>query len=231
MRQSWKKRRGTVLTSCGKRPGVPKAAILSFGCKPSGSSEPGFHQSFRCRNAGTEAPPRRSTLRVRGLADTQSRLRELGLSWASLDPPVDYSVIVPHDYSLVALFGHHQCNPQRFGRSGPSERVVVRVAEQRLVCPALHAHGARPRLPGISRRQAVVAKDRPKGENVVDLIDALRKSVGGAAAETKAAKKPVEKAKKAAAGQKEMLMPIAGKKPAKETAVKKPASGARRKSA
>ncbi|MET4218200.1 non-homologous end joining protein Ku [Bradyrhizobium sp. LB14.3] len=77
----------------------------------------------------------------------------------------------------------------------------------------------------------IVPKDRPKGENVVDLMDALRKSVGGAAAETKAAKKPVKKAKKAAAGQKEMLMPIAGKKPAKETAVKKPASGARRRSA
>ncbi|MCK1520935.1 Ku protein [Bradyrhizobium sp. 17] len=77
----------------------------------------------------------------------------------------------------------------------------------------------------------IVPKDRPKGENVVDLMDALRKSVVGAAAETTAAKKPVKKAKKAAAGQKEMLMPIAGKKPAKETAVKKPASGARRKSA
>ena len=72
-------------------------------------------------------------------------------------------------------------------------------------------------------------KERPKGENVVDLMDALRKSVGGAAAESKAAKSPAKKAKKAAAGQKEMLMPIAGKKPAKETAAKKPASGARRK--
>ncbi|WP_247485460.1 Ku protein [Bradyrhizobium sp. 193] len=58
-----------------------------------------------------------------------------------------------------------------------------------------------------------VPKDRPRGENVVDLMDALRKSVGGAAAESKASKKPAKKAKKAAAGQKEMLMPIAGKKP------------------
>ena len=74
-------------------------------------------------------------------------------------------------------------------------------------------------------------KDRPKGENVVDLMDALRKSVGGAAAETNPPKKPARKAKKAAAGQKEMLMPIAGKKPAKEAAAKKPAAGARRKSA
>ncbi|MGO4514102.1 Ku protein, partial [Bradyrhizobium sp. 2TAF36] len=37
--------------------------------------------------------------------------------------------------------------------------------------------------------------------------------------------------RKAAAGQKEMLMPIRGKKPAKEAAAKKPATGQRRKSA
>ncbi|MET4842549.1 non-homologous end joining protein Ku [Bradyrhizobium japonicum] len=74
-------------------------------------------------------------------------------------------------------------------------------------------------------------KERPKGENVVDLMDALRKSVGGAAAEAATQKKPSKKAKKASAGQKEMLMPIAGKKPAKEAAGKKPAAGARRKSA
>ncbi|MBP1294211.1 non-homologous end joining protein Ku [Bradyrhizobium elkanii] len=73
-------------------------------------------------------------------------------------------------------------------------------------------------------------KERPKGENVVDLMEALRKSVGGAA-ETKAPKKSARKPKKAAAGQKEMLMPIAGKKPAKETAAKKPAVKPQRKSA
>jgi DNA end-binding protein Ku len=56
-------------------------------------------------------------------------------------------------------------------------------------------------------------------------------SVGGAAAKTKAKKKPAKKAKKATAGQKEMLMPIAGKKPAKETAAKKPAARTQRKSA
>src|SRR3954469_25188392 len=56
-------------------------------------------------------------------------------------------------------------------------------------------------------------KERPKGENVVDLMDALRKSVGGAAKEIAAQKKPA-KAKKATAGQKEMLMPTAGKKQA-----------------
>jgi DNA end-binding protein Ku len=73
-------------------------------------------------------------------------------------------------------------------------------------------------------------KERPRGENVVDLMDALRKSVGGAAAEIRAPKKSAKKANKASAGQKEMLMPIAGKKPAKETAAKKPAAGARRRS-
>ncbi|MET4278759.1 MULTISPECIES: hypothetical protein [unclassified Bradyrhizobium] len=40
-----------------------------------------------------------------------------------------------------------------------------------------------------------------------------------------------KKTKKAAAAQKEMLMPIAGKMPAKEAAAKKPTSGTRRKSA
>jgi DNA end-binding protein Ku len=72
----------------------------------------------------------------------------------------------------------------------------------------------------------ITPKERPKGENVVDLMEALRRSVGGRAPETtaksqgKAAKKP----RKAAAGQKEMLMPIEGKKqkaaPAKKSAAK-----------
>jgi len=61
-------------------------------------------------------------------------------------------------------------------------------------------------------------------------MDALRKSIGGAAAETKASKKPTKKPRKAAAGQKEMLMPIEGKKP-KETAGKKPAAKQQRRSA
>ncbi|MGY3609775.1 hypothetical protein [Bradyrhizobium sp. Leo121] len=42
--------------------------------------------------------------------------------------------------------------------------------------------------------------------------------MGQSSAETAAPKKPAKKTRKAAAGQKEMLMPIAGKKPAKETA-------------
>src|SRR3954453_15350810 len=60
-------------------------------------------------------------------------------------------------------------------------------------------------------------KERPKGENVVDLMEALRQSVGQEAAAAKGAK-PGMKPKRAPSGQKEMLMPIAGKKTAKEAA-------------
>jgi DNA end-binding protein Ku len=78
----------------------------------------------------------------------------------------------------------------------------------------------------------ITAKARPRGENVVDLMDALRKSIGGdTAAATEAPKKPAKKGRKAAAGQKEMLMPIAGKKPAKEAVAKKPSARPQRKSA
>src|ERR1700760_1338049 len=59
----------------------------------------------------------------------------------------------------------------------------------------------------------IVAKERPRGENVVDLMEALRKSAGGVAAAPPASKKSARKAKKATSAQKEMLMPIAGKKP------------------
>ncbi|MCK1362289.1 Ku protein [Bradyrhizobium sp. 199] len=83
--------------------------------------------------------------------------------------------------------------------------------------------------------KVIQPKERPKGENVVDLMEALRRSVGKEAGKQAApvkADKPAKKPKKAAAGQKEMLMPIAGKKAAaKETSAKKQASGARRKSA
>src|ERR1700726_378786 len=58
----------------------------------------------------------------------------------------------------------------------------------------------------------VTTKARPRGENVVDLMDALRKSVGGAAAEANAPRKNAKRPRKASAGQKEMLMPIEGKK-------------------
>ncbi|RXH41323.1 Ku protein [Bradyrhizobium zhanjiangense] len=77
----------------------------------------------------------------------------------------------------------------------------------------------------------ITPKERPAVGNVVDLMEALRQSVGGASAETKTPKKPAKKGKKAAVGQREMLMPIAGKKPAKEGAAKKPAARPQRKSA
>jgi hypothetical protein len=53
-----------------------------------------------------------------------------------------------------------------------------------------------------------------RGENVVDLMDALRRSIG--TAEPAKAAKPSKKPCKAVSGQKEMLMPIAGKKPSKK---------------
>jgi DNA end-binding protein Ku len=79
--------------------------------------------------------------------------------------------------------------------------------------------------------QPIRPKERPRGANVVDLMEALRRSVGGgAAAGAEEPKKTPKRPKKAAAGQKEMLMPIAGKKPARETA-KKSAARSQRKSA
>jgi len=75
----------------------------------------------------------------------------------------------------------------------------------------------------------ITPKEKPAATNVVNLMEALRRSVGQEAAPAKAGK-PAKKPRKAAAGQKEMLMSIAGKKPAKDAAAKKPA-GARRKSA
>ena len=74
-------------------------------------------------------------------------------------------------------------------------------------------------------------KERPRGENVVDLMEALRRSVGGTASETKLPQKSAKKPRKASAGQKEMLMPISGKKQAKESSAKKPAARQHRKSA
>jgi DNA end-binding protein Ku len=77
--------------------------------------------------------------------------------------------------------------------------------------------------------QPIRPKERPRGENVVDLMEALRQSVGGKLkAEPAAAKKPSKKPRKAAASQKEMLMPIAGKKP-KEMSAKKPTPKPHRK--
>ena len=61
-------------------------------------------------------------------------------------------------------------------------------------------------------------------------MEALRRSVGGAAPRG-LGEEPAKKQRKVAAGQKEMLMPIAGKKQAKETATKKSAGRPHRKSA
>ena len=74
----------------------------------------------------------------------------------------------------------------------------------------------------------IAAKERPSGANVVDLMDALRKSIG---ATEPAKEKPAKKPRKVASGQKEMLMPIDGKKPPKEAAAKKPVVKPQRKSA
>jgi DNA end-binding protein Ku len=59
--------------------------------------------------------------------------------------------------------------------------------------------------------QPITKKDRPAGGNVVDLMEALRRNVGGA--EPAKASKASKKARKAASGQKEMLTPIEGKRP------------------
>jgi DNA end-binding protein Ku len=69
-------------------------------------------------------------------------------------------------------------------------------------------------------------KERPKGENVADLMEALRRSVGReVSAEPKStSKKLAKRPRKAMAGQKEILMPITGKKQAKEAKAKRPAA-------
>jgi DNA end-binding protein Ku len=72
--------------------------------------------------------------------------------------------------------------------------------------------------------QAITPKARPTAGNVVNLMDALRASIG-----QEQGSKPAKKPKKAA-GQKEMLLPIDGKKP-KEGAAKKTAAKPQRKSA
>ena len=58
--------------------------------------------------------------------------------------------------------------------------------------------------------QPITKKDRPAGGNVVDLMEALRRSVGDA--QPAKASKPSKKPRKAASGRKEMLMPITGKR-------------------
>jgi DNA end-binding protein Ku len=65
--------------------------------------------------------------------------------------------------------------------------------------------------------QPIAAKARPKGDNVIDLMEALRRSLGSdaqvakPAAADKASAKPAKgRKRKVAAGQKEMLLPISG---------------------
>jgi DNA end-binding protein Ku len=77
--------------------------------------------------------------------------------------------------------------------------------------------------------KTIAAKPRPRGENVVDLMDALRRSIGGA--EPAKASKASKQSRKSGRGQKEMLMPIEGKRVPKGAAAKKPASRSQRKSA
>jgi DNA end-binding protein Ku len=81
----------------------------------------------------------------------------------------------------------------------------------------------------INRKRAgkpITPKERPAAGNAVDLMEALRRSVG-----SEQASKPAKKPKKASVGQKEMLLPIASKKPAKEATAKKPTAKHQRKSA
>jgi DNA end-binding protein Ku len=71
--------------------------------------------------------------------------------------------------------------------------------------------------------KTIGSKPRPRGVNVVDLMDALKRSIA-----TEAPAKG-KKTRKASAGQKEMLLPIEGKKPAAKKAAKSDRSGGRRK--
>ena len=75
----------------------------------------------------------------------------------------------------------------------------------------------------LKKKQAGVPASRghaaPRPANVVNLMDALRRSV----AEEKRATAPAKKGRKRIEGQKEMLLPISGKK-AKEAAATKPAA-------
>jgi len=65
----------------------------------------------------------------------------------------------------------------------------------------------------------IKAKERPTGENVIDLMDALKRSLNGEHSRPAPQAKPkAKRGKKAIPGQKEMLLPIAGKGKAKESA-------------
>ncbi|MGB6396123.1 MAG: Ku protein, partial [Bradyrhizobium sp.] len=70
--------------------------------------------------------------------------------------------------------------------------------------------------------RTISARPRPKADNVVNLMDALKKSIAG---EASTGKKP----RKASVGQKEMLLPIEGKKRAAKRAAKPERATGRRK--
>jgi DNA end-binding protein Ku len=65
--------------------------------------------------------------------------------------------------------------------------------------------------------KTIAAKSRPRGDNVVDLMEALKRSVSN------------EPAPKGTAGQKEMLLPIEGKRRVEKKKVAKPERSAKRK--
>ena len=69
----------------------------------------------------------------------------------------------------------------------------------------------------------VAAKPRPRGDNVVDLMDALKRSI------TSEAVPKSKKPRKASAGQKEMLLPIEGKRRVEKKKVAKTERSAKRK--
>jgi DNA end-binding protein Ku len=71
--------------------------------------------------------------------------------------------------------------------------------------------------------KTVAAKSRPRGDNVVDLMDALKRSI------TNEAVPKGKKPRKASAGQKEMLLPIEGKWRAEKKKAVKAERSAKRK--
>jgi len=78
--------------------------------------------------------------------------------------------------------------------------------------------------------KTIKAKARPSGENVIDLMDALKRSLsGGSAKAAPQSKTKAKRGKKVVPGQKEMLLPIAGTRAGKETTKAPTKSGTARK--
>src|SRR3954451_24444791 len=97
---------------------------------------------------------------------------------------------------------------------------MKRAVEVRVSCDVASAKKSKRRSFTVAGSEARRQADHAEGAsgNVVNLMEALRRSVGKEAAPPKSTKKP----RKAASGQKEILMPIEGRK-AKEAPAKKPA--------